>query len=176
MTQIDDCYYLGYVVKPKGLKGEFYVFLDVTNPHEYIEMESVFVEINKQLVPFFIEDLRPGHNNKVVIQFEGIETPDDARELVGKSLYLPLDILPKLTGNHFYYHEIPGFQIIDEKHGKLGVLRKVQESTAQDLLVVDHEKGEILIPMLDDTVVKLNRETKELTVTTPEGLIEMYID
>ncbi len=173
--QTDDCYYLGYIVKPKGLKGEFYVVLDVTDPQEYIGMESVFVEINKQLVPFFIEDIRPGHNNKVQIRFEGIDSPDDARELVGKSLYLPLEVLPKLTGNHFYYHEIPGYQIIDQKVGKLGPLKHVQESTAQDLLVVEHEKGEILIPLLDDTIVHLNRESKELTVSTPEGLIDMYL-
>lgn len=50
---IDECYYLGYIVKAQGLKGTFRVKLDVSDPEEYKELESVFVEIDKLLVPFF---------------------------------------------------------------------------------------------------------------------------
>ena len=54
---IDECYYLGYIVKAQGLKGTFRVKLDVSDPEEYKELESVFVEIDKLLVPFFLQSI-----------------------------------------------------------------------------------------------------------------------
>ena len=51
----DDCYQLGNVVKTHGLRGELVIFLDVDHPELYQEMESVLVDMNGKLVPFFIE-------------------------------------------------------------------------------------------------------------------------
>jgi 16S rRNA processing protein RimM len=173
--QLDDCYFLGYIVKPIGLTGKFQVKLDVSEPLEYTELESVFVEINKQLIPFFIESIELQPNSKAHVTFQDIDSPDLARDLGGKQLFLPLDILPELEGNHFYFHEIEGYQCIDNSFGKLGNVLKVQEAPAQDLLVVEHKGNEVLIPLLDNTVQSLNRTTREIIISTPEGLIDMYI-
>lgn len=68
---IDACYQLGYVIKKHGVKGEVSVLLDVDFPEEYSELESVFVEINQKLVPFFIEAIQI-RDDKAVIKFEHI--------------------------------------------------------------------------------------------------------
>lgn len=172
---IDDCYYLGYVAKSRGLKGDFQIFLDVSNPEEYTNLESVFVEINKQLVPFFLEHIQLQPKGKAVIRIEGDLDPQMIKEITGSQLYLPLSLLPPLSGNHFYYHEIKGFMLIDQTFGKIGTIEKVQESTAQDLLVAKHKGKEVLVPLLDDTIVRVDREAKEIEVQTPTGLIELYL-
>jgi len=115
--ELDDYYQLGHVIKPHGLAGAVSVFLDVDQPENYKDLESVFLNLNEDLVPFFIKqiDLRPNH--KCIIKFEGISDKEGASNLQSSRMYLPLGLLPELKGNQFYYHEIEGYKIIDGQMG-----------------------------------------------------------
>ena len=98
--EIKDCFFLGKITKPFGLKGEVIFFLDVDEPSDYAGMDSVFVEVKNQLVPYFIESIRI-NGNKATVKFEDLAA-EEALALVGCDLYLPLKLLPKLTGKKFY--------------------------------------------------------------------------
>ena len=99
VMETKDCFYLGKVTKPWGVKGQVVLFLDVDTPEDYAELDSAFVEIKGKLVPhFFHVDSLNG--NKAIVTFEEI-TAEQAAALCGRSLYLPLDLLPKLEGNKF---------------------------------------------------------------------------
>ena len=52
-------FYLGKIAKLHGYKGEVSLFLDVTNPSDYHQLERVFVDVDGVLIPFFIEHLKP---------------------------------------------------------------------------------------------------------------------
>jgi len=170
----DDCFELGHITRTRSYKGEVIVYLDTDNPGEYLEMESVFVEIKQQLVPFFISSVAVQANGKARIEIEDIATTDDARKLVGKKLFLPLTVLPKLTGNHFYHHEIQGYLLIDENDIEVGLIKEIQDSPAQDLIVVHRNGKEVLVPILENTILKLDREGKTLKVNLLPGLLEIF--
>jgi 16S rRNA processing protein RimM len=99
----------------------------------------------------------------------------DADALLKSDLYLPLELLPQLNGNKFYFHEVIGFKIKDEKFGEVGTITGINDSTAQALFEVDRNGIEILIPMNDEFIVKVDRAQKTIAVNTPDGLIELYI-
>ena len=82
----DSCYELGYIEKSHGLSGDVQVYLDVDSPEEYFEMESVFVEINKKLVPFFISKLQPHRSKQLILSFEDIEDVIEADKLKGSKI------------------------------------------------------------------------------------------
>ena len=84
-------------------------------------------------------------------------------------------MLPKLTGKKFYFHEVIGFQVEDEKHGDIGIITGVNDTTAQPLFEVEFGTAQMLIPMLDQFIVKVDRENKIMFLKTPEGLVDMYI-
>lgn len=170
----DDCYYLGYIVKPHGFKGAFQIKLDVSFPEEYIGMESLFVDLDEQLVPFFITDIQLLNNQKAKVTFEDVNDAESVKQLVGKQLFLPLDNLPELSGNHFYYHEIKGFSLYSQSNEHLGAITEVRDAPAQDLLVSEKDGIEILIPIVDDTIVKVNRQEQTIQVNIPDGLLELY--
>ncbi|WP_108808964.1 ribosome maturation factor RimM [Aquimarina spinulae] len=171
----EECFYLGKIVSKFSFRGEVLVKLDTDEPESYTKMESVFVNYNNNLVPFFIEKCSLHKSDLLRIKFEDIDAEEDADDLMKAELYLPLTLLPKLEGTQFYYHEIIGFTIIDTVFGEVGVIKAINDTTAQALFEVDRNGVEILIPMNDEFIDKIDRESKTITVRTPEGLIDLYL-
>lgn len=171
-----DCFYLGYVAKLHGFKGEVSLFLDVTNPADYTTLDAVFIDINDQLTPFFVESLNLKNNGFAAVRFEGLNDENNAKKLLRKELYLPAQALPELEGKKFYDHEVVGFKVIDSAYGEVGILGQVVDFKINPLFQVMNGEKEVLIPILDDTVQKVDREKKELHVQSPAGLIELYLE
>lgn len=172
----ENCFYLGKIVKKHGFKGEVVAKLDTDEPELYKKMESVFVALNNNLVPFFIKKSSLHNVNKLRIKFEDVLTERDAEAILGAELYLPLEFLPKLTGNQFYFHEIIGFTIVDVTKGVVGKIKAVNDATAQALFVIKVKDKEVLIPITDDFIREIDRKNKTITVSTPEGLIDLYLN
>ncbi|NRA92983.1 MAG: 16S rRNA processing protein RimM [Psychroserpens sp.] len=171
-----DCFYLGKIVKKYSFKGEVLVKLDTDEPDLYETMDSVFVEVRGSLIPFFIESSQLHKSELLRIKFEDIDTEEDADTLLKSVLYLPLEFLPELEGDKFYFHEIIGFTVEDENYGTVGIITSVNDSTAQSLFEIDRDGTEILIPMNDEFIVKVDKPNKTMVVNTPEGLIDLYLD
>ncbi|TDT46748.1 16S rRNA processing protein RimM [Maribacter spongiicola] len=171
----EDCFYLGNIVSKYSFKGEVLVKLDTDDPEIYENMESVFVSLGNNLVPFFIKKCRLHKSNLLRIDFEEVKSESDADRIMKSGLYLPLTMLPKLTGNKFYYHEIIGFTMIDSVHGDIGIIQSVNDTTAQALFEVEKEDKQLLIPVSDDIITKIDRDNKSIFVTTPEGLVDLYL-
>jgi 16S rRNA processing protein RimM len=173
--QKENCFYLGKIVKKYSFKGELLVKLDTDEPELFTKMESVFVEQHKNLIPFFIERSSLHKSLLLRIKFEDISSEVEADKLLGTHLYLPLEFLPKLTGNRFYYHEVIGFTVIDASFGEVGIISGVNDSTAQALFEIDRNGKEILIPINDKFISQVDREMKQIHLDVPDGLIELYL-
>lgn len=172
--KLNECFELGYIVKPHGTKGEVQVVLDVDNPEEYFEMESVFVAFGDDLVPFFIDRSRPSGRG-LVIKFTEIDSIEQADELRHKTLYLPLAALPPLDEGQFYYHEIINFAVHDQKLGELGTVKEVFLKGNQDLIVMLYKGVEVLIPVSDEIVCKADMARQVVEVNLPDGLLDVYL-
>ena len=173
--QKEDCFYLGKVVKKYSFKGELLVKLDTDDPEIYTKMESVFIEQNKSLIPFFIERSSLHKSTLLRVKFEDVTNEEDADSLLKCELYLPLEFLPQLTGNKFYYHEILGFEAEDLSFGKIGIIKGVNDSTNQAIFEIDRNGSEVLIPLIDDFIKTVDREQKKIILDVPEGLIDIYL-
>lgn len=171
----DDCFYLGKIAKKFSFKGEVLIYLDTDEPEMYEEMESVFVEINKNLVPFFITHSQLHKGDFLKVRFEDVDSEEAADAILGCEVYLPLSMLPKLEGNQFYFHEVIGFAIEDKRLGVFGEIVAVNDSSAQPLFEVMQGTTEILVPMIDAFLVKIDRDNKKVIMDLPEGLVEMYL-
>lgn len=169
-----ECFNLGYISKRSGNHGELTFVLDVDNPMRYSKLESVFVEINKSLVPFFIKRIQIRGNNATV-QLEGIDVIEKAEELLKRSLYLPLSFLPKLNGKKFYFHEMPGYTVTDKHQGDIGIVEEVMDFPQQAIFKIRKDAFEILIPAREEFIISIDRDKKHLEVDAPEGLIDIYI-
>lgn len=172
----EECFYLGKIVSKYSFKGEILVKLDTDDPELYQNLESVFVSLGNNLVPFFIDRCRLHKSDLLRIDFEEVKTESDADRIMGSKLYLPLTMLPKLTGNKFYFHEVIGFTVWDDVHGDIGTIESVNDTTAQALFEVQKGDKQLLIPITDEIITKVDRENSTIHVSTPEGLVALYLD
>ena len=169
----EDCFYLGKIAKKYSFKGEVVLKLDTDQPEIYENLDAVLVDFGKTLVPYFIEKSLFQKGNQLRIQFEEVYSEQEAEKLLKKDAYLPMNLLPKLEGAKFYYHEITGFTLEDINYGEIGLIDSINDSSSQPLFVIKTESDDILIPMVDDFIEKIDRKNKKVIVKTPEGLIDM---
>ena len=171
---IDSCYQLGYVIKPHGLKGDISIFIDADEPLAYRNLESVLIQQDNQLVPFFISKIKVS-GQKAILSLEDSNDIESAQLLKGSALYLPLSALPELEDDQFYFHEIIGFIVEDENLGEIGPVTTVYDAGPQDLLAIEHMGKEVMLPINDETVKRVDKNKKQIFVNIPDGLLDIYL-
>ncbi len=170
----ENCYQIGHITRTHGTKGELILFLDVDFPEDYEELDSLLLEVKGELIPYFIDKINLQKENRAIVKFENIETIEAATALIGCSAFLPEDTLEELDETQFYYHEIVGYDIEDQHLGILGKVVTVYTMPIQDLISMQYQGKEVLIPVNDEIVPRVNREAKILYVNLPEGLLDVY--
>lgn len=171
----DTCFYVGKIVKTHGLKGEVTLRIDNEQFDEIEELNYFLLDINDKLIPYFVENIT-FHSNKSFVLFQDLKTLEAANQLVGISVYLPLDLLPEKDGNDFYSHEVVDFLVVDEEKGELGKVQEIIEYPTQSLIQILINGKEVLIPIHDDIIQDVNREEKKIYINAPNGLIDMYLE
>ena len=171
----ENYYLLGYIVRTHGTKGDVTIHLDVDYPEDYEEVESIFVEIKGELVPYFVEDMNIQKQNKAIVRLEDVDSIEQAQALVGSALYMPIEELEELGEGGFYYHQIQGYTVVDGALGELGIIRAIYTPNTQDLIAMDYQGSEVLIPIVDDIVLSADHEKKQVLVKLPEGLLDVYL-
>lgn len=173
----ESCFLLGHISRKHGYKGEVIAVFDTDRASDYENLESVFLEIQGELVPFFIESLARNSKGHFILQFEEIEDGAQAEKFIGRELYLPVQVLPPLSGKKFYFHEVEGFEMIDQRLGSIGLCKSVLERSSQPIFIIEHPSGkEVLIPAVDEFIDEIKREQKQILLNCPEGLVEVYTD
>jgi 16S rRNA processing protein RimM len=172
----EDCFNLGKITRIFGTKGELTLVLDVDDPNDYLNLDFFYADFDGEMIPFFIEKLTIKNGTAVNIKLMDIDEPKAAETLVNRLVYLSLDRLPKLKEDQFYYHEIIGYTVVDDTFGETGTIKDVLEFPMQEILQIDYNGKEILLPISDELIVHVDRENKQLHISAPEGLIELYLE
>lgn len=173
---LKDSIYIGQIAKLHGYKGGVSLFLDVTHPEEYKDIESFFIEMNGILTPFFIESFKLKNKGFAAIKFQGVDTELDAKSLLKKKVYIPETELKELDHEGFYDHEVIGYEVEDNIKGYIGKVSGVADLKLNPLLIIDFNDKEILLPIFDELIVHVDRNLRRLKVQAPEGLIDLYLN
>ncbi|MCS6795416.1 MAG: ribosome maturation factor RimM [Raineya sp.] len=173
----DECFELGKILKTHALYGEVSVFLDVDYPEDYENLQEVWVEIEEVLQRFEVEQVRllPNKPQTALLKLKSIDSIEQAQEIVGFKLFLPLSFLPELGEKQFYFHEIIGFLVVDKNLGELAQVRDVYTTSQTALLAIDYKNKEVLIPINDEVILQVDRKNQKLHVELPNGLLEVYL-
>jgi 16S rRNA processing protein RimM len=170
----DSCFKLGKINKAHGLKGDLKVSFEAEFPINFSKLESVYVNINNKLIPFFIEKISV-QGKKAIFTIEDIKDLKSAEALFDKEVFLPLTMLPEDDGKVFKYTDLIGYTVADKTLGKLGKITDVYALPGQDVLAMDYKEKEILIPASEELITKIEKSKKIVHIEIPEGLLEIYL-
>jgi 16S rRNA processing protein RimM len=174
-----ELFLLGSIIKPKGLKGLLKINATILEGFPADNFE-VFLTKTGKLIPFQVSTLR--HETKdLVIGFSEINSIEEAISLVNFDIYAKKsDFIFKK--NPFSYLGLKGFTLIDEVAGFNGLIEEVLEFPQQYIAVI-HERPsnnapslEILIPLNQDLILKIEKKNKQVFASLPDGLLEIYRD
>lgn len=157
----------GKINKTHGVNGELNCAIDADtiDRAEYmvLDMDGIFV-------PFFISNIRVKSSNSVLLTLEDIETETDARNLVGKDIYLPIHLMS--DEDMLSYEYFVGFTVVNADE-KLGEISFVDDQTVNILFGISAEDGDILLPAVEGFIMEVDNENKILYTNYPNELVEL---
>jgi len=173
MIDKSHCKLLGILAKAHGIDGSILLRLKELETNDIKEPESVFIEIDGLLVPFFIERVSEKSNKEMIIRFEDVDTVEKAGELTGFSVFIDSSLTTQKQKPSFHGTDIAGYQVIDNKLGYVGIALEIVESTNNPLIRLTKETREYYIPFHQDIVLNIDHTGKKIIVDSPDGLFEI---
>lgn len=118
-----------------------------------------------------VRSSRP-HTGRLLVAFEGVPDRNAAEQLRGMLLTVPADSLPSIGDqDEFHDDQLEGLAAVGVDGARLGTVREVVHAPAHDLLVLDTEHGEGLVPFVRAIVVEVDLAAGRVVVDPPEGLL-----
>lgn len=169
-----DCRLLGTLSKPHGYKGEVVLLAEANLPKDMTKWESVFVETDGLLVPFFLNSCVLTSTNSAIICFEELENIDLIRPYLHCNIYVPASLLKKRRKADNDWDDFKGYSVIDSTHGNIGTIEEVQDFNQNIVFCIRNQQQEIMIPVHESIITEINPAKKIVYIEAPEGLIELY--
>jgi len=171
----DQLFELGYLADTHGIKGGLVIVIDADEPQHYSKLKHLFVKKKNSFLPYFIQSIKIQKNGEGIVTFEDVGSDEAADSLVGSTVHAPVSELPPLKDGQFYFHELPGSTIEDEKLGNIGTIIEVFDTEFQSIVSFQHQGQEVMFPLHEDLYDRFDRPTKTLFTRLPDGLLEAYI-
>lgn len=162
---------VGRLGKPHGLSGAFRFLLTRELKSKGKQPKYLLVGKGGSPIPFFIKTIEWYGLNEGFINFEEITTPEGAKQYSGSELLVyekDMALFKKVSSDFSY---LTGYKAADKTEGEIGTIEEVVESPGQILLSITGRN--VMIPLVDDFVVGINKRKKEIMFNLPEGLLDI---
>ena len=166
-----DVVLIGRVARAHGNKGQVIVNPDTDFPDERFKAGAVIL-VGTALQPRAIRSVR-FHQGRPVIALEGVESMNDAEALAGAELKVPAAEVEELPEGTFHHYDLIGCAVRDRDGRTIGPVSRVEGTMEMSRLVVDGERGEVLIPLVAHICVAIDVAAKTIVVDPPDGLIDL---
>lgn len=172
MIKKEDVYKIGVFNKPHGIHGELsFTFTD--DIFDRVEAEYLICLLDGIFVPFFLEEYRFRSDTTALVKLEGVDTAERARMFTNIEVYFPAKHAEDAPPGELTWDFFVGFSIKDAKHGDLGKVTEVDNTTINTLFIVDHQGEELLIPAQEDFILNIDRDQRVISMDLPEGLLAL---
>ncbi len=163
---------VGRIIRSQGKGGELRLKFFQAKLIRFPELKKVQIKKEGVLREYKVEALTP-RGKAYHLKLEGVETLAQADALAGAEVFVPEDILTSLEGGQFYIYQLKGCSVLDMAGRKIGTVVDVDPVPGNDLLVVEKEGREILIPFHQSICKEVHIAGKEIRIDPPEGLLDL---
>lgn len=177
MIAENDLIEAGKFQRTHALKGELNAILDI--PFDYFEEDHpLIVKIEGMFIPFYTESIRSKGATTCLIKLNGIDTEEEASEFVNLDIYVSKEAIKeyiKEDGEEIMMQdELTGYEVIDDTSGPVGIVKRIDDSTSNILMIVESDNGEdIYVPLIDEFIVEIDNEKRTIRIDAPEELLRL---
>lgn len=157
---------IGNVGKAVGISGFLKLHLDIDLPED---LKVLFIQFKGDRIPYFIE--RTDDENDLMIKFESINSPEEAKEIIGAEVFIETEYLDPNSSDLYDTDMLVEFEVYDQEKS-LGKVVRIDQYPEQSMLVLAIEDQEILIPLVEDFIVNVDFEHRRIDLNLPEGIVE----
>ena len=167
--------YIGKLAATHGLEGRLVLWHNLEDKSIWNKLPHIFVELQREsYIPYFIEERKVINHEEILLKLDEIDSVELARTLSGKSVYLEAEVYAQLKPKAISGTMV-GFAISDKTAGMLGKIEDIFETPGQVLATVQFKGKEVMVPLVDATIVKVDGAAKTIYVDLPEGLLDVYL-
>lgn len=168
---VEKYFRVGVITNTHGLKGEVKVFPTTDDINRYKKLKEVIINPENENIKLKISSVR-FFKNLAIVKFDGINDINDVEKYKGKDLYVTREDAVPLEENEYYIADLIDMDVFDEQDKKIGILYDVMQTGANDVYVIkmDNDK-ELLLPVIDETILDVDVENKKMKIHILDGLL-----
>ena len=161
---------VGVISSTHGIRGEVKVFPTTDDAARFKKLKKVLLDTGKEQLELEVQSVK-FFKQFVIVKFKGIDNINDIEIYKGKSLLVPREDAVALGKDEYYIADLIGMEVFTEE-GRLGVLKDVMETGANDVYIIETEAhGEVLVPAIHDCILDVDVEQKTMKIHLLPGLI-----
>jgi 16S rRNA processing protein RimM len=163
---------IGRVVKPHGVRGKIKVAYFGVDLGRFPLYEKIFIKDNLGKPELYeVLEVTP-QPPRLILKLKGIDRIEETENLIGKEILVPREDFPQPEEGEYYWYEIIGMVVETEKGRRLGTVKEIFPTGANDVYVVEGKRGEIFLPATDGVIRSIDRQRRVIRVLRMEGLWE----
>lgn len=159
---------IGHILAPWGIDGKFKVEVITDFPERLAPHSQLYVDRQPIIVAS-----AGWHKGQAILKLEGIDSPEQAAKLRGKTLEIHRTQLQPLPEGQYYHFQLIGLEVWTTRGQRIGKMVRILSGSSNDNYVVSAENGEILIPAIEDVVKSVDLESGRITIEAIKGLLEL---
>jgi len=163
----------GRISKPYGLRGEVNTILEPQAGNNIEPDNPLFIDIDGQRVPFFVEEVELVSSERAIIKFEFVDTLEAARVVSGCDIYFDMRHQPDPSDTGDEMAKLIGYSASDRESGPLGLISDYLPHPMNPVFVIQSESKELIVPAVEDFIDNINPEEQSIQFILPKGLTEL---
>lgn len=164
---------IGKIQATHGIRGQLRVIPFAGDASSISALQSIMLKNPAGTMEQFAVASAKPHGQRVILTLKQFDNINQVLHLVGREIYAERGALPELPSDEYYWSDLLGLQVVTEEGEALGELVDIIETGSNDVYVVNLDGREVLIPALADVVVAVDLEANRMTVSLPEGLLDL---
>ncbi|SHN54158.1 ribosome maturation factor RimM [Fervidobacterium gondwanense] len=165
---------VGVLSNTHGLNGDLKLHTFTNLPEVIAKLVEVIAynEAQKKFTYCKFEKIKKAHGY-FIVHIAGVNTISEAEKLKGFVIYVDKSAFPKSKDGEYYFYELLNSEVYDENENYIGLVEDIVETGNNDVIVVKKNKSskeEIMIPVIERYVLKIDKEGKKIQVKLPEWL------
>tara|TARA_Y100000589_G_scaffold153949_1_gene146636 strand:+ start:96 stop:617 length:522 start_codon:yes stop_codon:yes gene_type:complete len=168
---LDDSIFIGYVAKVHGLDGSFSIKLNGQPKFCDLCLKISKIHIISPHINYSINNRIINSNIFLKVKLNELSNREEAKKLLKKEIYIKKGHVPEIDCLIIEQNKLIGYNVI-YFNNSIGKIESIDYNRYQPIIIINNNNNRFMLPYVNNYIVNLNEELKEITVDFPEGLIE----